>query len=117
MQMFQLAGPAAPFAPSVQCRPQSATHLYAYQRRRDPLAQLLAIALRHRGGRLPLSSFSAFGEGLHMLEKGESPYLTRRAFLRSLEYSVGTEHPDFEHAALLVRQLDAADASYLGVAA
>lgn len=98
-------------------RPQSATHAYARTRLRDPLANLLAIALRHRGGRLPLSSFAAFGEGLYMLDNGESPYHTRRAFLRAVEYGAGTSHPDYEHAWVLVNQLDDADAKYLGVAA
>lgn len=119
--------PTAPAAPELRlpplplrpppANPQSATHLYARTRLQDPLANLLAIALRHRGGRLPLSSFAAFGEGLYMLGNGESPYHTRRAFLRAVEYGAGTSHPDYEHAWVIVNQLDDADSHYLGVAA
>lgn len=119
--------PTAPAAPEFRlpplplrpppANPQSATHLYARTRLQDPLANLLAIALRHRGGRLPLSSFAAFGEGLYMLGNGESPYHTRRAFLRAVEYGAGTSHPDYQQALALVHTLDAADAAALSVVA
>lgn len=98
-------------------QPQSATHLYARNLRCDPLARLVAVALRHRGRGLPLSSRSAFAEGLHMLERGESPYYTRRAFLRTVEFGAGTTHPDYQLALALVATLDAADTAALGVAA
>ncbi len=115
-QAPELSLPPLPLRPP-PAQPQSATHLYARRRLRDPLANLLAIALRHRGGLLPLSSFASFGEGLYMLSKGESPYHTRRAFLRAVAEGAGTSHPDYEHAWLLVHQLDEADTQYLGVAA
>lgn len=111
---FQL--PPLPLRPP-PARPQSATHLYARNLRRDPLARLVAVALRHRGRGLPLSSRSAFAEALHLFDHGESPYLTRRAFLRTVELGAGTSHPDYQHALALVHSLDAADAAALQVAA
>lgn len=97
--------------------PETATQIYARNLRRDPLGQLLAIATRHAGQGLPMSSRSAISEGCYLVERGESPYHARRCFLRALEYRTGPNHPDYHRARDMVRALDQAEMQAIGVAA
>lgn len=96
---------------------ETATQIYARNRRRDPLARLLAIATRHAGRGLFMSARAAISEGCYLLERGESPYHVRRCFLRAVEFGAGAHHPDVTAARQLVRALDDADTAALRLAA
>lgn len=106
-----------PRPPLAHFQPETATQLYARNLRRDPLGQLIAIATRHAGEGLPLSSRSSLSEGIYIIERGESPYLARRSFLRAVELRAGPNHPDYDRARQLVRALDEADTAAMGMAA
>lgn len=93
------------------------TQEYARNLRRDPIGKLVAIATRHAGEGLRLSSRSALAEGSYLIASGESPYYARRAILRAIELRCGKDHPDTHLALALVRQMDAADGAVIGVAA
>jgi hypothetical protein len=83
----------------------------------DPLGQLVALATKHAGQRMLLSSRSLLATGVHMLDTGESLYHARRSLLEVVALRAGTNHPDYQAAREMVRGMEEAEGAALGVAA
>lgn len=83
----------------------------------DPLGRLVAIATKHSGKGLLLSSRSKLAEATWLLNSGESLYHARRAALEAIALRTGTNHPDYAAAREIVRALEEAEGVALGVAA
>lgn len=83
----------------------------------DPMSRLIAIATRHTGKGLHLSSRSKLAEAAWLINSGESLYHARRSALEAIALRTGTNHPDWYAARDLVRAMEAAEGEALAVAA
>ncbi len=93
------------------------TQAYGLGLAHDPLGKLVALATKHAGNRMLLSSRSLLATGIHMLDTGESIYHARRSLLEVVALRCGTNHPDYSTARELVKQMEEAEGAALGVAA
>lgn len=93
------------------------TQQYARSLALDPLGRLVALATKHTGEGLLLSSRSKLAEATWLINSGESLYHARRSVLEAVALRCGTNHPDYQAARELVRQMEAAEGDALRVAA
>ena len=93
------------------------TQAYGLGLAHDPLGKLAALATKHAGQRMLLSSRSLLATSFYMLDTGESLYHARRSLLEVVALRAGTNHPDFHAARELVRAMEEAEGAALGVAA
>ena len=93
------------------------TQQYARSLALDPLGRLVALATKHTGKGLLLSSRSKLAEATWLINSGESLYHARRSALEAIGLRCGTNHPDYSTARELVKQMEEAEGAALGVAA
>lgn len=64
--------------------------------------QILALARKHLGGEMESSARLCLADAVKLYDEGDLKYARNRA-LKSLSYSVGVFHPDYQKAAKAVQ--------------